>query len=113
MKHVWKGDNAMKHFASQLGLNLDSADVQEIFDYKDYNNQEGPTYTMPWSQINMIITIDGATIYPPEEIAELVETPIKKEKTFFFFKKSFYKIINRKKINIYQLYVKERNTKCK
>lgn len=61
-----------------------SQEPQGIVEYKDYNNQEGPTYTMPWSQINMIITIDGATIYPPEEIAEVEETSVKKEKTFVF-----------------------------
>ncbi len=50
-----------------------------IVEYKDYNNQEGPTYSMPWNQINMIITIDGATIYPPvAEVNDVV--PIKKEK---------------------------------
>ena len=50
-----------------------------VVEYKDYNNQEGPTYSMPWNQINMIITIDGATIYPPvEEIDEVI--PVKKEK---------------------------------
>lgn len=50
-----------------------------IVEYKDYNNQEGPTYSMPWNQINMIITIDGATIYPP--VAEVSEvTPVRKEK---------------------------------
>ena len=50
-----------------------------IVEYKDYNNQEGPTYSMPWNQINMIITIDGATIYPPvAEVNDVVS--IKKEK---------------------------------
>ena len=42
-----------------------SQETNGVVEYKDYNNQEGPTYSMPWNQINMIITIDGATIYPP------------------------------------------------
>ena len=50
-----------------------------IVEYKDYNNQEGPTYSMPWNQINMIKTIDGARIYPPvAEVNDVV--PVKKEK---------------------------------
>lgn len=56
-----------------------SQEATGIVEYKDYNNQEGPTYSMPWSQINMIITVDGATIYPPAEIIDDIKT-VKEEK---------------------------------
>jgi hypothetical protein len=41
-----------------------------VVEYKYYNNQEGPTYSMPWSQISMIIPETGETMYPPVEVVE-------------------------------------------
>ena len=44
LEAVYKGDNAMRYFAKQLGFDIDNTDIQEIFDYKDYNNQKSHNF---------------------------------------------------------------------
>jgi len=44
LEAVYRGDNAMKNFAKQLGFDLENSDIQEIFDYKDYNNQKSHNF---------------------------------------------------------------------
>ena len=62
-----------------------SQETNGVVEYKDYNNQEGPTYSMPWNQINMIITIDGATIYPPVAEEKIVYTKEKEKSVVIGF----------------------------
>lgn len=44
LESIYRGDNAMKHFAKQLGINIEDAEIQEIFNYKDYNNQKAHNF---------------------------------------------------------------------
>ena len=44
LEAVYRGDNAMKYFAKQLGLTLDNEDIQEILNYRDFNNQKSHNF---------------------------------------------------------------------
>ena len=44
LEAVYRGDNAIKHFAKQLGIDLEDKNIQEIFDYNDYNNQKAHNF---------------------------------------------------------------------
>lgn len=44
MESVYRSNNGIKHFATQLGYKLDDIDLQEIFDYEDYNNQKAHNF---------------------------------------------------------------------
>lgn len=44
LEAVYRGDNAMKYFAGQLGMNIEDSNIQEIFNYKDYNNQKSHNF---------------------------------------------------------------------
>jgi len=44
LEAVYRGDNAMKYFAKQLGFDLENDNISEIFNYKDYNNQKAHNF---------------------------------------------------------------------
>ena len=44
LEAVYRGDNAMKHFAKQLGYESDNEDIQEILKYEDYNHQKAHNF---------------------------------------------------------------------
>ena len=55
LEALYRGDNAMKYFVKQLGFCLDSSDIQEIFDYKDYNNQKSHNFDFLFLIIERLI----------------------------------------------------------
>ena len=52
---IFRGDNAMKNFVKQLGFDLDNADIQEIFNYSDYNNQKSHNFDFLFLIIERLI----------------------------------------------------------
>ena len=60
LEAVFRGDNAIKNFARQLGYDIDN--IQEIFDYKDYNNQKAHNFDYLFLIIEKLIPLQSSKI---------------------------------------------------
>lgn len=82
LESIFRGDNAMKYFVKQLGFNLDDPNIQEIFNYKDHNNQKSHNFDFLFLIIERLIPeqfqkIKNYILYSIQ--GELIKTAIDKE----------------------------------